>query len=262
MPPPKGVWGVGSIMRYGRRVGHELTDRFEQQHPDLSEKFRRLRSAVKTDTVPELLALLDELIGLRKFHTDVGDAEGEEGLERLREVARSLGRSEQALTLGAFVHHLARSIRDDADGPEMSAPENASTTRALYIRLMTVHAAKGLEFPVVIIPEVHAPVRDRGASRFLADERDGLDVRVWPLKETNPTESPEFWTRSNLNKAAAVFEEMRIFYVAVTRAQNHVIMVGADTARRNNPTDKNYSWQDEVLAAGVELRARGCAIPN
>ena len=54
MPPPKGVWGVGSIMWYGRRVGHELTDRFEQQHPDLSEKFRRLRSAVKTDTVPEL----------------------------------------------------------------------------------------------------------------------------------------------------------------------------------------------------------------
>lgn len=253
---------VASILWYGRKRGHELTDRFEREHPNLAARFRQLRSAVKTDTVPELLGLMDELLSLRKFHSDIGDRAGEEGLERLREIARSLVRSEQALTVGAFVRHLGRCIRDDAEGPEPVAPDDAEDTRPPYVRLMTVHAAKGLEFPVVIIPEMQAPVGSRGSSGYLADAQAGLDINVRPLSESIPTHSPLFWTRSRADKSVAVFEEMRVFYVAVTRAQNHVILVGSDDGRVRPPTDKEYGWQDEVLVARQLLQPHGVIFPE
>lgn len=248
---------VRSYLWYGRKQGHELTDRFEQNHPDLAARFRALRAAVKTDTVPELLGRMDDLLGLRQHHEDAGDPGGAEGLERLRELARSLTRSEQALTVGAFIRHLARGIRDDADGPELAPPDDGRAARPPYTRLMTVHAAKGLEFPVVVLPEVHSPVHNRGATSFLADEQEGLDVRVARLKGRLATQSPRFWARSNLEKDAALFEEMRIFYVAVTRAQNHVVFVGADTGTTHDPGAEDYSWQDEVLAAKPALEGLG-----
>ena len=70
------------------------------------------------------------------------------------------------------------------------------------------------------------------------------------------TQSPAFRNSSHLDRSEAVFEEMRIFYVAVTRAQNHVILVGGDTGttlRHNHP---EYSWQDETLAARGVLSRR------
>jgi DNA helicase-2/ATP-dependent DNA helicase PcrA len=248
-----------SILWYGRRRGQELTNEFEARNAELAEKFRRLRSALRTDTVPELLGRMDELLGLREHHRHRGDAAGEEGLERLRELARSLTRSEQALTAGAFARHLARGIWDDAEGPEIAPMDDRPDRRPPYVRLMTVHAAKGLEFPVVIIPEVQAPIGNRGSSRFLADEREGLDVRIPELQDVLETESPAFWGRANIDRTAAIFEEMRVFYVAVTRAQNHVVLVGADTSTTFAPGEKPYSWQDEILAAWAALTPHGVA---
>jgi ATP-dependent exoDNAse (exonuclease V) beta subunit len=73
------------------------------------------------------------------------------------------------------------------------------------------------------------------------------------------TESPGFWGRANVDRTAAVFEEMRVFYVAVTRAQNHVVLVGADAGTICAPGEKPYSWQDEVLAAKPALLPHGVA---
>ena len=242
-----------SILWYGRRRGHELTDEFEARNQLLAKKFQQLRSSLRMDTVPELLGRMDESLGLREHHRRNGDVAGEEGLDRLRELARSLARSEQALTAGAFARHLARGIWDDAEGPELATPDDQADSRPPYVRLMTVHAAKGLEFPVVIIPEAHASISNRGSSRFLADERNGLDVRILELQDALKTESPGFWGRAKVDRNAAVFEEMRIFYVAVTRAQNHVVLVGADTGTTFSPSEKPYGWQDEVLAARSRL---------
>jgi ATP-dependent exoDNAse (exonuclease V) beta subunit len=76
------------------------------------------------------------------------------------------------------------------------------------------------------------------------------------------TESPAFWGRANIDRTAAVFEEMRVFYVAVTRAQNHVVLVGADTGMTFAPGEKPYSWQDEVLAAKEILRRYGVRVES
>jgi hypothetical protein len=51
----------------------------------------------------------------------------------------------------------------------------------------------------------------------------------------------------------------RYLFLAVTRAQNHVILVGADAGTAHPPTHPEYGWQDEVLAAKAALHKLGVA---
>ena len=69
-----------------------------------------------------------------------------------------------------------------------------------YVKLMTIHASKGLEFPVVFVV--------------------GMDEDVFPSRQSS--ESP-----------AALEEERRLFYVAITRAKQLCFLTGADTRFRN-----------------------------
>jgi len=83
--------------------------------------------------------------------------------------------------------------------------------------------------------------------------RDGPDTR-----------SNRFREILNSNRAGDVKEEMRVFYVAVTRAQHSVLLIGDDECDpRDVPNDafegeslsdvNQYSWQDEVLRARSTL---------
>ena len=69
-----------------------------------------------------------------------------------------------------------------------------------YVKLMTIHASKGLEFSVVFVV--------------------GMDEDVFPSRQSS--ESP-----------AALEEERRLFYVAITRAKQLCFLTGADTRFRN-----------------------------
>ena len=50
-------------------------------------------------------------------------------------------------------------------------------------------------------------------------------------------------------------EEMRLLYVAVTRAKNLVIFLDRDKARPMLMTSPRYTWEDELLHARAALRA-------
>ncbi len=98
------------------------------------------------------------------------------------------------------------------------------------VRLMTIHRAKGLEFPVVCVADLG---RQSGARRpQLLAERDATGIRLAPLGggETIPTQT---WERLAADEAAAeAEEERRLFYVAMTRAKELLILSGGtDTAK-------------------------------
>jgi ATP-dependent exoDNAse (exonuclease V) beta subunit len=59
------------------------------------------------------------------------------------------------------------------------------------------------------------------------------------------------------SRAARLEEEMRVFYVAVTRAQHAVTFVGTKGGSTNAPGDDYYSWKDELRRAWANVRALG-----
>ena len=243
------------ILQYRPGEGSPLKDWFEGRHKDYSQKLKDLRSAVRRDTVPQILSRLYDSFRIREHYRDGGDSQAVENLEKLREMARHLFKNEQALTLRQFVDRLRIDILNARDESDAIVELDEGIQRPSYIRIMTIHSAKGLEFPLVIIPDVHSPLlHPDNDPDFLVIPGWGLDIAL-PTGTSLDTRSPRFQSELNGIRQRRLREEMRLFYVAVTRAQHAVTLIGTKAQRNqlNDPGDDFYSWQDEVLRARTSL---------
>ena len=130
------------------------------------------------------------------------------------------------------------------------------------MRMMTVHRAKGLEFPVVCLADLGKDGReDDGALRISEDGSVGL--RLAGLGG-GAVDSARLERIKAEGKVAAEEEERRIFYVAATRAQQHLVLSGAtDLAKRPEPSElqEPMRWIWRGFCAGLPAEgARGIHI--
>lgn len=229
-------------LQYGVREGAPLTDWFEASHADLAEKARAMREALRVDTAPQFLSRLYETFGIKDHYRALQDPMAVDDLERLREESRRLFRNEEALTVRIFTDALRRDIRanESVSHDEMFSPAGMS------LRVMTIHRAKGREFPVVVIPGMdRALYSDRKVPWYVADSVDGLDFDLETTTRTD-TRSPAWGGRLAAHRRAEIREEFRLLYVAVTRAIHQVIF-SPQPRQSNTPTSLYYSWGNEVL---------------
>ncbi len=154
------------------------------------QKFRdvieQVASLARTGTIGHTIAQLLEVSGylpdLQKERSD--EAQGRiENLEELVSAASEYESRDPEATLGGFVDRL--SLLSEADEVQGSS--------AARVWLMTMHAAKGLEFPTVIIA--------------------GLEEGVFPHSRSVQDDEIE--------------EERRLCYVGITRAQRKLVLTGA-----------------------------------
>ena len=93
------------------------------------------------------------------------------------------------------------------------------------VRIMTVHGAKGLQAPVVILPDVGTG-KGGEALRFLSD--NGVDVPVWAPNGRKEFHSTEFKALLAAEQETRRREENRLLYVALTRAEDRLLICGWD----------------------------------
>jgi ATP-dependent exoDNAse (exonuclease V) beta subunit len=201
-----------------------------------------MRDAVRTDTAPQFLSRLYDGLGIKEYFLAAGDLGAVDDLERLREEARRLFRNEEALTVRIFVDWLRTQIQHNSpiSADDMYSPATTS------VRVMTIHRAKGREFPVVIIPGMFRGLYFEGKEPwYVIDEQGGIDLLL-PTRSGVATCSPHWPRELAEHRQAELREEMRLLYVAVTRAVHQVVFAG-DPQRSNGPTSPYYSWADEVL---------------
>ena len=105
------------------------------------------------------------------------------------------------------------------------------------VRVMTVHGAKGLEAPIVILPDTMLAKRNPGADQLLQTTDQHL---LW---NTRTTERPD-----HLQEAVAAQqqkeqeERLRLLYVAMTRAQSWLVVAGAGETK----DDETRTWYAQV----------------
>ena len=178
--------------------------------------------------------------------SDTGESRAARIYARLREEARDpleefLSRAlaherEGAPSLARFIDEVTRANSELKRDPEGGRDE---------VRVMTVHAAKGLEAPIVFLPDTTSPassrhplIEDHEDSGLLWSENDAFAPEII-------TALREGWSKDQENESA------RLLYVAMTRARDRLIVCGAQHGQSKEPKPETWygrlakAWQGE-----------------
>ena len=174
----------------------------------------------------------------------IAQPEGEQqvaNVAKLLDLARDFGRKGVA-GLYEFVAYLRQRLGDDAsrtaDAQIMSEEEDV-------VRIMTIHQAKGLEFPVVFIPDLAHEGRGERGSRVIFDEHWGVMCAaaygINRARLLHPLMLEAEW----VERDKEVEEQKRLLYVALTRPKR-ILVLGEGTSKRPGPW---HQWVMGTLLA-------------
>ena len=112
-------------------------------------------------------------------------------------------------------------------------PEVAPGADENAVRLMSIHQSKGLEFPVVVVADLAKGFNEQDLrSEIILDEQFGLCPRVQPPQTGGRYPSLPHWLAQRRQRRELRGEELRLFYVAVTRARDTLILSGGITEKK------------------------------
>lgn len=190
-----------------------------------------------------------------------------DGKTRIKRVERFIAESEaggEKLSVRKFLSRLKNNTQDVSVGS--SDGENSVT-------VMSMHSSKGLEFPIVILAGLNKKFNDDDLKReILADRKDGLALKLYDETDRSVKSTlvrSAFKERARLN---LIKEELRVFYVAMTRAKDRLYLVSqSDVAASDDFTsvlfagkfsdfvktdyfDEIIEFDDETASAAKEKR--------
>lgn len=151
---------------------------------------------------------------------------GEEKAKRLHGFMSAATSGEKTYTVKEFLKRTESAA--EAFSVAAGGEENA-------VRVMTVHASKGLEFPVTIVCGLERKANTEEEREEILTDRDfGFAVRYFDDDTRTVYETPLRGLLREKMREARVKEELRLFYVATTRAQYslHLTFEGKDDGRK------------------------------
>jgi len=193
-----------------------------------------LREAIRALELEEVLVQLprgaQRVANVRKLVALAGRAERPRAfLDRMRDAAAREARETEAATF---------SEDDDA------------------VRLLTVHASKGLAFPIVFVPQVGARGRSGDEGAIVVEPRGDdpprLAVRVALDDIDAPLLPPSYERAVAAERRRARAERARLAYVAVTRAERALYLVGDRRVPKDGASDAYAATTAATLAALID----------
>lgn len=201
-----------------------------QRLPPVFSVFRSLRETVHVLPVSEAVNRIFEEVPLAELAAAARD--GEQALanvDKLRDTILSMA-GESGMTLREITRQLVRWADDPPDqaerplieeeGPPITTVGGGPQAHGDAIRLMSIHKAKGLEFPMVIVAGLHHDVDPRKepvqASHDWLTDAVGLRLR-------DDVNLEGIFIESKLEERQRA-ERVRLLYVAMTRAQRRLVL--------------------------------------
>ena len=117
-------------------------------------------------------------------------------------------------------------------GQEFGSPEPPAQTSGA-VRILSVHKSKGLEFPVVFLAELDSKFNKTDSQQdFLADSDCTLGLRIIAPEFNGKISTLAHQVIAEQKRSAGLAEEMRILYVAMTRARQRLILSASEKRDR------------------------------
>ena len=225
------------------------TGRLFERVNEFLERYARWRALSRQEPVAHCLeVVLDETHYIEWCRSRERGAMRVANVRKLLNMAREFD-PWQRQGLGRFL----KTIEQQIEAEEAVKPPPAPVEDA--VRLMSIHQAKGLEFPVVVLAGLDATfnLKDIWES-WVVDEEHGLCPRVKPPGIGCTYPSVAHWFCSRRQKAEALGEEMRLLYVALTRAAERLIL----TATIGNKIKTRWSELQAKRPAWYRVLSANC----
>ncbi|NTW67042.1 MAG: UvrD-helicase domain-containing protein [Nitrospirae bacterium] len=211
--------------------GGSFAEGLRLSRPDIADTLEGWRTLAG---VAPLSRLIHRIIGDTAAYVRFGRRSPQAvfNLDKLLDTARDFDRR-GFTTLQDFVEWvkgISGSEQREATA-DMNLPGDKSA-----VSIMTVHKAKGLEFPVVFLPGMNQQPRSvTHGPAIIIEENEGR-LRMASKDNSSPAYT-EMWARE---KGELQQEHQRLLYVAMTRACDHLVMIGA-LAAAETPVNQN-TW--------------------
>ena len=219
--PPRGI-GKATMMKVLAHDSAGLSRAMMVKVNDFHSMLDEIRDVALTKKPSELVRFVLTRTGIES--TARKSTEEEEKLENMRELA-SVARTYDNLPIGEAVESLLSNAALATDQDELKEDKDA-------VRLMTVHASKGLEFDYVFIA--------------------GLEQNLFPHERMGSEELTEGQEE----------EERRLFYVALTRARKKIFLSWSQvrtvygSQRINSPSEFIADIGDELIEEKIEVESK------
>lgn len=167
-----------------------------------------------------------------EYYRAKNDYQSVSNLLKLKDIARSLIDKDNIQPL-QFVEYLNIMISTHQDEDEADVPETERT--AGVVTLYSIHKAKGLSFPIVIIPccdnKLNRPITRPKIIFDSQSEHSAIAFDSEALSDLLPIDN-EYVRMFDDNVIKQLEEEIRVFYVACTRAEKQIILLNNSSKSR------------------------------
>jgi len=237
-------------------IGLVLSDQTAELGPswvDFHQRWRSWRRAAAVGGTSRLINQIMRDTGLEAGLRARGRGESWRCLQQLVELIAARERTGELTGPAATLEWL----RDNENSGEFDAPPPPYAP----VVLMTMHAAKGLEFPVVLLPFLGTAPRIGSDGRARLESDPAGERRLVVQVRDNAAPFKLKWTALGeaLGRAAdraVVLEEKRLFYVACTRTRDHLLLLQSKLGQTANLTGeyaggKPAAWMGCLFEPGT-----------
>ena len=226
-----------------RRLRNELHQKIER----FLDRFSRWRQLARQASLSQCLECV-----LAETHYAEWLRTRPRGARRQANVERFLGLAQQ---FDQFQHQgLFRFLKFiEAQQLADAEPEVAAAVEENAVRLMSIHQSKGLEFPVVVVADLAKPFNEQDSrAEIIFDEEFGVCPRVKPPLTGRRYPSLPYWLAQRRQRREQRGEELRLLYVAMTRARDTLILTATISERK-----WTSQWQQpEAITAQAVVSAK------
>ncbi len=141
-------------------------------------------------------------------------------IKNVKDYINSFNNSNFNYSVSEYLNFLKQSTREQKVSSQIASQE--------VVTLTTMHASKGLEWPIVIIPNLNSNFNKApNESEIALNEELGVGVKYYDRNSRKKHESVFYDLVKYKNRESEFSEKIRLFYVALTRAKNKLILVAA-----------------------------------
>ena len=209
------------------------------------DRLHRWRGISERGRIHDLFEQILAEVGRANLTAVLGES-AEEDLQRFLSSALLWEEKTQGAGLLRFLHNLAQDTTEQSSNAQQE--ENA-------VRILTVHSAKGLEAPIVILPQTIRTSQGQSSETILwLQEADaGRAFPLWFVRGDHVPEEVQNHALVQQAQATEVGERERLLYVALTRARDrlHIYGVARKVAKEPDGRD-SWSQGDDAPASWYE----------